>query len=1660
MKPTGRRSLLGIPLTSLLLYLMTSLLPLSASAQVQPGTPAFGSFGGGTDILNLGNNNVHLGIPVFHKAGRGGFNFAYDLGYDTSVWYPVGVSGSQSWQPVGNWGWSGGPGGAGGGLSYNTTDYTCQFCNQYTCWYPVGQVQLTNWVYQDVWGARHTFSGTAIINTSGCPSQYGGPNSSGFTSTATDGSGWTLTVTGSSNSGTLTSVITNADGTAVTAPNAYSSGTTTFGTDRNGNQITTDGSGHFYDTLSSTTPVLTVGGSGTPSSPTTFTYAAPSGANASYTMKYTTYSIRTNFGCSGISEYGANGTTTANLVSEIDLPDGSKYTFGYESTPGHSGFVTGRLASITLPTGGTISYSYSGGSNGIVCADGSAATLQRTTPDGTWIYAHSQYSGSHWQTVATDPANNQTQIDFQKDSASNSTNSFYEVLRKSYQGSTGGTLLRQWTTCYNGNTTNCATTAVSSPITQRNVNDQFGSSGLQAQHNYFYDSTGGLTEQDDYDYGSSSYGALLRKTLVSYASLGNITAFQQTVTVCNGTGSSQSCLGASGSSTGTVVAQTNYNYDEANTLTTTSGIAQHTSVSGSRGNLTSVNYPVSGLTSHFTYYDTGSPNTSKDVNGATTTYNYDTNHVTDCQKAFPIGITEAITSLTQSYTWNCTGGVQLTSTDENGQVITTTYNDPYFWRPSSSTDQAGFTTNICYAALTSTGCPSTPSATQVETYLNFNSNNSTVDQLTTLDGLGRVHVQQTRQGPYASSSNFDSVETDYDSFGRISRVTVPYTGTAGQTNSSAPAATTTYDALSRVYQVTDGGNGTAAYTYSTTSNDTLVAIGPAPTGENKKQRQFEYNSLGWLTSVCELTSGTTPWPGGTCLQNSSQTGYWTKYALDALGNILTVTQNAQSSSNQQTRSYSFDAMSRLTSESNGETGTTNYKYDSDSTCGTSTGDLVKKVDAVGNTSCISYDSLHRKLSITYPSGSYASVTPSKYFVYDSATVNSTSMANAKSRLAEAYTCTSCPGTKLTDLGFSYSARGESSDVYEETPNSGHYYHLSQTYWPHGAASQLTAAYNGNSITGLPTISYGGTIGSTVGLDGEGRITQVTAGSGQNPVTGVTYNNGNLPTQVNFGSGDNDIFAYDANTFRITQFKFNVGTQSKYLNGAFTWNANGTLGQLALTDQFNSGNTQTCNYTHDDLSRIAQVDCGSGGWGQAFSYVSGVNAGYDPFGNLDKGVLSNHTGNSFQPTYSATTNQFASIPGCSSLSYDSNGNLKNDCNHTYTWDADGNSITIDSVGLTFDALDRMVEQNRSGAYTQIVYGPGGGKLALMSGSSLTKAFVQLPGQATAVYTGSGLDHYRHSDLLGSARLTSSPTQSTGFLSSLAYAPFGETYASLGTTDPSFTGMNPDTVSTDYDFLAREYSNEGRWVSPDPVGLGAVDPSNPQSWNRYAYAVNNPLALIDPLGLFTLPPCMTDPEEYGCPPTLPPPPPPVDCIGDPENCMPPDPPQAGCPPIAGSNCSGPGYGGGGAGTSAPLSPKQIKCAAKIQASVQNNLNPTSVTNLGPYTGAPMDNNGMKGGAYNVNFFVTGVTLGPYGSANAVPGATCGRFNDGLHIPIPGAPGCPTLNDPTIFSGPGTYNGQTGYFFTAHIDSGNANTFWGSVKHIFLDVFLGNLGRNHGC
>ncbi|HJX83830.1 MAG TPA: RHS repeat-associated core domain-containing protein, partial [Candidatus Angelobacter sp.] len=118
---------------------------------------------------------------------------------------------------------------------------------------------------------------------------------------------------------------------------------------------------------------------------------------------------------------------------------------------------------------------------------------------------------------------------------------------------------------------------------------------------------------------------------------------------------------------------------------------------------------------------------------------------------------------------------------------------------------------------------------------------------------------------------------------------------------------------------------------------------------------------------------------------------------------------------------------------------------------------------------------------------------------------------------------------------------------------------------------------------------------------------------------------------------------------------------------------------------------------------------------------------------------------------------------------------------------------------------------------------------------------------AVTDASQATEYYHGDQIGSSRLMTSgggwPVWQGTFL------PYGEEYnAQIGTNHYKFTGKERDDESGLDFFGARYYGSAlGRFVTPDPL-LNSGRPDDPPSWNRYSYVRNNPLARIDPTGLY--------------------------------------------------------------------------------------------------------------------------------------------------------------------------------------------------------------------
>jgi RHS repeat-associated protein len=501
-------------------------------------------------------------------------------------------------------------------------------------------------------------------------------------------------------------------------------------------------------------------------------------------------------------------------------------------------------------------------------------------------------------------------------------------------------------------------------------------------------------------------------------------------------------------------------------------------------------------------------------------------------------------------------------------------------------------------------------------------------------------------------------------------------------------------------------------------------------------------------------------------------------------------------------------------------------YDlSSSPCGLGSsfpGKLVQKIDARSNTTCYTYDGAGRNTTVSYfPVG-----LDTKVFVYDSATVNGAVMSNTTNRMAEAYTYHTVSGSQIkdTDFGFSYTPAGKVTDVYEITPNSGGYYHTSASYFENGAVATLS---------GLPYTSISPSA-FTFALDAMGREYTVTESANcpsscKTVLAGASYTIGKI-VSLQYGSGDTDVFNYNATTNRLSSYTLNAG--AKKITDNVTWQTAGLLSKQAFIDTVDSANAQTCNYGYDAQVRLTSVNCGSN-WNQTFSY--------DVFGNISKSAT---VGTNFGALYN-TKNQITNY----SASYDVSGDLTGinlGTSLTYTWDQAGRLATTGGTTLIYDAFDRVVDNG----VIQFLYSPIG-KTAVMVGQSLSRLELPLPKGAKAIYnTVPNPPMIEHADLLGSGVLGSDYLGNVTF--DRFFAPFGEEYdndVAYGQRQiNSFTGQTQDLDVNLYDFQLREQSFvQGRWLNPDPSGLSAATLIDPQTLNRYAYVRGSATGSIDANGL---------------------------------------------------------------------------------------------------------------------------------------------------------------------------------------------------------------------
>src|SRR6185437_14546679 len=341
------------------------------------------------------------------------------------------------------------------------------------------------------------------------------------------------------------------------------------------------------------------------------------------------------------------------------------------------------------------------------------------------------------------------------------------------------------------------------------------------------------------------------------------------------------------------------------------------------------------------------------------------------------------------------------------------------------------------------------------------------------------------------------------------------------------------------------------------------------------------------------------------------------------------------------------------------------------------------------------------------------------------------------------------------------------------------------------------------------------------------------------------------TLVQYGNGLYGITGYDVEDRTNLRKVCDGSTDSSYNEtcsggSLYYWAVLNTVGnQVKSMADSTVGEGSSENY--DEFGRLSSQNYSYGWMNTSINYV------YDRYGNRWQQNITQGSGPAPVRNFDASTNHVTST----GYDYDAVGNVISDGFHSYSYDAENNLISIDggaTATFVYDALNERVKVSTAQGTQYYGYDLSGRRSTVWLPSSTNMSAVQYYAGATpiAYWTASdGNIHFEHQDWLGTERMRTSAIGAVdGQYSSL---PFGDNLQVSGSdTNPGHFAMLDQDVSSSSGLshaMFREYdSTAGRWMSPDPY-LASYSFGNPQSLNRYSYALSNPLSMADPTGLFT-------------------------------------------------------------------------------------------------------------------------------------------------------------------------------------------------------------------
>lgn len=893
--------------------------------------------------------------------------------------------------------------------------------------------------------------------------------------------------------------------------------------------------------------------------------------------------------------------------------------------------------------------------------------------------------------------------------------------------------------------------------------------------------------------------------------------------------------------TGYIVARQWYMYDWGapyfNTQSPSVQYADPNLLAG-RGNLVAV-YRLScqgnsttcdggGIWAERTGYDmAGSPVWVMDALGHQTTLSY-SDSFSDASKN-GLGTRAYATSVTDAENYTATAKYDYTTgaptetrrpssgTSAQNNVTYETHVLEYDWaaRPTKdSTQNNGFYTRWEYPA----------DGRSLKTFQNIRPDLSENYSVTVFDGVGRVRRTATYMP--GSTTRYSGRQFYYDNMGRLAQWTNP-TDTTGDPDwtaagdDAAPggfgwvSTSRTYDWQGRPRVTTYPDNTTTESTYGGCG----CAGGEVVTARDQRGRlkKSYHDALGRLTKVEELDYNSAVY----------STAVYTYNARDQVTNIK---HHQGTNGPYQERTFGYDGHGRLSSRTTPEQGTTNYSYYDDDT-------LHVLTDARGATQTFGYTERHLVNSIEFNAASGVAATPNVSFGYDA----------AGSR------------TQMTKAG--------------QVTAAYHYDSLSRMDWESRAFNGLGTyyLYYGYNNAGLEWVNnhWGSSVNYTADHTG---ATTAAVGSGTwaapTYVQGVQYRASGGVKSASYGNGRALSMKYDK-MLRIDEWGVSGVSGWKYSYSDFGENtgrvtfAQNTFesvpGQAGGPDP-----TLDRSYNYDLAGRLDSSYTGSKArWhaGRPGGNEYGTDGPYaqalarDVWGNITQ--KTGHVGPQYAASY--TNNRRDGFV------HDAAGNLINDVGQTFTYDATGQQATAAYPGYslqqTYDG-DRLrvkkvdngvatyylrssvfggqvvAEINSAGGWARgYVYGAGGGLLAL-----------QTSGGVTWVYKDAATKSQRLADSSGNVT------------AKVDLDPWGEETGRSQNSQQQprkYTTYERDVNGADEAMMRRYNRWHQRFDQPDPSD-DSYDLADPQSFNRYVYANNDPVNLIDPSGLMSAASCGA---EYG-------------------------------------------------------------------------------------------------------------------------------------------------------------------------------------------------------